>query len=675
MLKKDPAKALDAILQLSSLNKYYKMLATDRERHDFKTHAAKYVNIWLPDCQFEVSFTNRYMVDQWEAKTTARKFIKTGDKIKYLCGNLVSITMDEADDEKFIANAFSITYSSRRKTPSLFLGPARFANHDCNANAKLESRGSEGMLVIAVRDIEIGDEINVHYGDNYFGEDNCECLCASCEKYGQGAWQFSAGEDGMRTPRAGSSEADEPGSRRSKRKRNIVDYKQRLREANTRIDEERPTKRRRAEAESTPTPSSADAKERRIHEKPLAKTHVKAAVGWVDPRKVHMARNAAILSQIGRSTLPPMAPFVKSEKKPAPRSNPSSPSKKPAKRGRPRRRRSTSSADQGPSTDAYYKSHMLFAFLKRETFEGDGSNKKPETVPAARTTSPSVEAEIEVSQSSSSSSGEASIFDQPERQSASPETEPPNAEDTPLEHIDLSAEDVYSEANITTPVPEKRPTPAAYSDENIVTPKKRGRPPKSPLSNVIDQRVSVPPVDPQLTPKEIQEILEPTEIAPPTLTANTQPIAVTEITTTTLSTTEPTDNNGVPHSPNSPTNTNTDYRIPGDYLRTSKLLGPKNSRWVECRTCDDVFIQQDAHQTRRECPRCERHSKLYGFQWPQTEFERGGSERVMDHRTVNRFLSRQEEMGEVKRGRGCVIEPKVQGRVAGSARASVVPAV
>lgn len=59
---------------------------------------------------------------------------------------------------------FSIVVSSRNKSASLFLGPARFANHDCGANARLMTSGSAGMEIIAVRNIEIGDEITVSYG-------------------------------------------------------------------------------------------------------------------------------------------------------------------------------------------------------------------------------------------------------------------------------------------------------------------------------------------------------------------------------------------------------------------------------------------------------------------------------------------------------------------------------
>lgn len=83
---------------------------------------------------------------------------------------------------------FSIVISSRRKRPSLFLGPARFANHDCDSNARLATSGPHGINIVARKYIEVGDEITVQYGENYFGEDNCECLCGSCEKAVRNGW-------------------------------------------------------------------------------------------------------------------------------------------------------------------------------------------------------------------------------------------------------------------------------------------------------------------------------------------------------------------------------------------------------------------------------------------------------------------------------------------------------
>ncbi len=95
-------------------------------------------------------------------------------------------------------------------------------------------------------------------------------------------------------------------------------------------------------------------------------------------------------------------------------------------------------------------------------------------------------------------------------------------------------------------------------------------------------------------------------------------------------------------------------RSQGDYLRTPMLLGESYSRWVDCKTCEACWVQPNGYYTRKECPRCERHSKLYGYRWPKTDKEGKGDEevRVLDHRTVHRFVTFEEEATIKKRGKG-----------------------
>lgn len=59
-------------------------------------------------------------------------------------------------------------------------------------------------------------------------------------------------------------------------------------------------------------------------------------------------------------------------------------------------------------------------------------------------------------------------------------------------------------------------------------------------------------------------------------------------------------------------------RYQGDHKTSDKLLITKWHRWADCRTCENDFLLDDT-QTRKECPRCERHSKLYGYTWPKTD--------------------------------------------------------
>ena len=174
MLDKDPATATSKLLELSALKRYHQGLATKDEKEHFVRHLNKYVRIWMPDCPFEVGTTNRYTLVTHEAAVFARKDIKKGEVIKYLSGIQVPITKEELEELDLKNRDFSIVMSSRRRTPSLFLGPARFSNHDCEANARLSTIGPHGMQIVSVRNIEVGEEITVTYGEDYFGDDNHE---------------------------------------------------------------------------------------------------------------------------------------------------------------------------------------------------------------------------------------------------------------------------------------------------------------------------------------------------------------------------------------------------------------------------------------------------------------------------------------------------------------------
>jgi len=97
-----------------------------------------------------------------------------------------------------------------------------------------------------------------------------------------------------------------------------------------------------------------------------------------------------------------------------------------------------------------------------------------------------------------------------------------------------------------------------------------------------------------------------------------------------------------------------EIRVPGDYVLTSALLAVNESAWINCKLCEEPFVQEDAYFTRSSCPRCERHSKLYGYMWPKTDQEgpNDTEERVLDHRTIHRFIRPSEERVIRKRGRG-----------------------
>ena len=164
IVENNPGEAEKRLFELSGIKKFSANLKTEKEKKDFRDHLRRYVDIYRPDCSFEVSSTNRYTVVTNEASVTARKLIKKGEVIKYLSGIQVLMTPEEEEEIQKSRRDFSIVISSRNKQASLFLGPARFANHDCGANAELITKPNQGMAIKAVRNIEEGDEITVTYG-------------------------------------------------------------------------------------------------------------------------------------------------------------------------------------------------------------------------------------------------------------------------------------------------------------------------------------------------------------------------------------------------------------------------------------------------------------------------------------------------------------------------------
>ena len=612
IVAKDLQKAEASLLELPGLRKFYNNLNSDREKEDFRKHMRKYINIWNTDCPFEVSTTNRYTIVTHEAAVTARRNIKKGDVIKYLCGNKVAMTAEEEDDLDLTRRDFSIVVSSRKKIPSLFLGPARFANHDCNANARLVTRGSDGMEVVAVHNIQEGDEITVTYGDHYFGENNCECLCLSCERAGRGGWPAqiqSSLVSGITTPH--NEDATGHYSLRSSR-RNASHSAPGSASMTPELCELPPPKRRKTNAAAALSPIETESYVNRstLNQKKIARV------------------NSSLRNEMEpiSSTYRPMARLQSHPKhnKPSSQLMIDVPVKEEdelvtslkaglakAKEHNKRKR-----AFDDISQTGYSEAPEDDISVPKATFNSTGVQTRPlidvpETPRTPR--NPLLKTTTGNSQSSVSVSERASLG-----------SSPPAS--TPLTSLSISATPNPPKMKIGIPIVDNTDSdlsdlsPTADFDDSSKCIIHKAKPPPLKLS-------------PESRAHKIPSSLVPTIEAPPA-PEDTHP-------TSTL----------LP-----PT------RTPGDYIRTPLLLGEKYSRWVDCRTCNNTWVQGNGYLTRRECPRCERHSMLYGYRWPKTDkAAKGDEERVMDHRTVHRFLTAEEERRVRKRGRGLAVESKKEG--------------
>ncbi|EEP75956.1 conserved hypothetical protein [Uncinocarpus reesii 1704] len=507
IVAKDLAKAEKELLSLSGLKKYVEKLRSEKEREWFRRHLRKYIAIYLPDCPFEVTTTNRYTITTHEAALSARKYIRTGDTIRHLSGTLVAITAEEEMNLDLTRRDFSIVMSSRRKTPSLFLGPARFSNHDCNPNARLVTKGSEGMEIVAIRDIAINEEITVSYGDNYFGIDNCECLCHTCELDLRNGWapDGPAEHDSRASTPEPSTEEEQTKAPQSTAKRECPS------EPAAQPFPDTPAKKPRLEMrpsnlrlELSP-PSSPD---------PIAEPLITISGGLRGLR----SHFAAVISK-------PELPHY-------PSSNSNVTSVSSCSNDTPNSTRSTSATSLSDSTVQVNADPTVASKC-----EAPAANIRPNGLPDQRLRIDTI------------------IRDNDES--------------------DLSDLSASWEIN-----------------DNEMTVVKRGSIKK--------------------TRKRKSHIIPTIEHEPPKV------------------------------------------RTAGDYTKTPKLLAQRYDRWVDCQTCNAWFVQGDAYLTRKECPRCERHSKLYGYRWPKTDKEgrNDTEERVMDHRTIHRFLTTEDESRVLRRGRG-----------------------
>ena len=548
IVDKNSQRAEELLLKLPGLRKYFERLKTDREKDDFRRHMRKYINIWLPDSPFEVSTTNRYTIVTQEAAITARKYIRQGDIVKYLSGNLVAMTPEEEKDLDLTRRDFSIVMSSRKKTPSLFLGPARFANHDCNANARLVTRGSEGMGVVALRAIEVGEEVTVTYGDDYFGENNCECLCSTCEKEARNGWAPRSHDrttSGTNTPNNEAVRESGPYSFRRKRKYGLTGDS------------------------STPsmTPEVTETSP--------------------DKRIKYRESGSGLTVQSG---LDGIAQGISKDEQSVFQSEATLQAENTGPRG--------TLGTQTPTTDAQEVSTLNLVdrsgtakLLELPELAGRG---RPTSILTDRSSPPS--SSIENSQRSLQSTDASSLADDTMYMHGSSTTTThniPAIEDTIVVGAVPAAESsgsapilAWSESELS------ELSGSELLDDILMTVKRRG--------NRVKRIARKPKVVLSIEP-ETPEV-----------------------------------------------------RYPSDYVRTPLLLGESYSRWVDCKTCESCWVQSNGYYTRKECPRCERHSKLYGYRWPKTDREGRGDEeeRVMDHRTVHRFVKADEEARIKKRGKG-----------------------
>ncbi|KAF8622713.1 hypothetical protein AX15_006804 [Amanita polypyramis BW_CC] len=186
--------AVDELLILPAV-RYYLKSYEQKQINAFSTHASRYFELYHPSGSIEIAHTSRYAhrTGKSELCILATRNLAPGAVITELKGSMANLTEEEDKELKRnlhntdIRRDFSVIHSKQMKKNHLFLGPARFVNHDCDNNCELFREGKY-ITFRVLRPIIIGEEITAHYGDGYFGRKNRHCLCETCEKNGRGGY-------------------------------------------------------------------------------------------------------------------------------------------------------------------------------------------------------------------------------------------------------------------------------------------------------------------------------------------------------------------------------------------------------------------------------------------------------------------------------------------------------
>ncbi|KAI0442187.1 hypothetical protein F4803DRAFT_562508 [Xylaria telfairii] len=593
----DVEAAESKLLATNCLRRFYNALKTSKEQDDFRAHLRRYLHIYLPDCPFEVSSTNRYTIYSHEAAITARKYIKKGQSIKYLSGIQVMITAKEDKELAKRKKDFSIVISSRNKCAALFMGPARFANHDCNANARLMITGQAGIEIVATQNIDVGDEITVLYAENYFGEDNCECLCKTCEEHVVNGWARGRGSVALK---------------KSIEDSNLEGY----------------SLRRRRRDDSCASGSRT----------PSVTPDIRPRIRKTKPKKQNVSSERESLCD-----------------SPAPQDI-----------LREKRKREYESLQSPPITPAKRLKTVQYVVEPVAIPGGLERRSSDDTSSSEHSASDSASTDTMVMTDATTPDEEA-----PEIVLQSPEITPVRPRITALKEEDSDLSSITDFSRTPSVPPGLNKESLAQLDEMSIT---RVISPDNAVPKILQGQVD------ESSPVSLIALRAPAaalldEIPPISITP---PGGVLEIPDQKPARGRPRGRGRSKKGEDCEVAESIDEsaqvtkkRVPGDYTLTPVLLSEPNAAWIHCTNCGDAFVQQNAYYTRSSCFRCERHSKLYGYSWPKTEKEgpNDKEERVLDHRTIHRFLDIEEEAKV--RGRKLPVSITSPSSVARSNNASV----
>ncbi|KAF6779091.1 hypothetical protein AHF37_01551 [Paragonimus kellicotti] len=156
----------------------------------FREHIYRYLLLFDDRSGVEIRTCSRYASENhMGAAIFAMKDWPKGTRINTLIGCIAELnSSEEAAFLKHRQNDFSVMYSSRKNCSQLWLGPAAYVNHDCQANCEftINCDADARMSLESKTDIKKGDEIFIYYGKHFFDLNNSACECFTCELLGRG---------------------------------------------------------------------------------------------------------------------------------------------------------------------------------------------------------------------------------------------------------------------------------------------------------------------------------------------------------------------------------------------------------------------------------------------------------------------------------------------------------
>ena len=170
-----------------------------QEKKILKTHLVRYLEgFQTENAEFKIEKTDRYAMEGFQgAKIVAGKEVKKGAKISSLRGTTAPISLEQ---EKALGDrgvdTSCVSWSQVSKSQLIISGPTCFINHDCDPNCKfVVLPGRREICFEATRRIKEGEEMTIDYGPCYFGRDNKDCQCLTCEDQKKGWFRKKKSED------------------------------------------------------------------------------------------------------------------------------------------------------------------------------------------------------------------------------------------------------------------------------------------------------------------------------------------------------------------------------------------------------------------------------------------------------------------------------------------------